>query len=283
MRHPVSDAPGTTSEVNHLAALATRPLPGIIYEIHGGLDGWGSVGDRSVLLAPAVARSPPVSTRGATMDLWPPPEGVFIAGKPLTDIWAPPGLRWIETVRRAANGPLRHPYLLFTRRDHSWYDLDNLAHPVIAALGIADCDSIWAQVRVGEPEGVLIREEEPPPPDPRAPAGIYISMPSSRSRAKRLRPPELEHVEVIGDDEPLCLTVEFDASDVAVAALSYDGPLKSLIDDLTPLFGTGLIAGRLLAKDHRVKDLRIFRGLNPGGHGVRVRLWQLNDDDQPWN
>ena len=216
------------------------------------------------------------------MNPWPPQEGVFIAGKPLTDIWAPPGLRWMETVHQAANGPLRHPHLLFTRRDRSWYDLDNLAYPVVAALGIADCDSIWAQVRAGEPEGVLIREEQPPPLDPGAPAGIYISKPSSGSQAKRPRPPELEHVEVVGNDEPLCLTVEFDASDVPLAALSYDGPLKSLIDDLTPLFGTGLISGRLLAKDHRVKDLRITRGLNPDGHGVRVRLWPLNDEGQPW-
>lgn len=210
------------------------------------------------------------------MDRW-PPEGVFVAGKPMTDIWAAPGLRWMDTVRHAASGPLTHPHLLFTRRDRSWYDLDNLAYPVITALGISDCDTLWAEVKVAEPEGVLILDEEPPPLNPRAPAGTYISMPSSGSRADRPPPPELEHVNSVGADEPLCLTLEFDASDVPVAALSYDGPLKSLIDDLTPLFGTGLIAGRLLAKDHRVKDLRITRGLNPGSNGVRVRLWLLGE------
>ena len=183
----------------------------------------------------------------------------------------------METVGKAERGPIQHPHFIFTRRDRAWYDLDNLVYPVTSALDIADCHSIWAQVRVGEPEGVLILEEDPPPAALGAPAGIYLTKPSSGSRANRPPVPELAGVAAIGRDDPLCLAVEFDAGDVPLAALSYDGPLKCLIDDLTPLFGTGMIAGRLLAKDHRVKELRITRGHNLGGAGVRVRLGPISD------
>jgi hypothetical protein len=33
----------------------------------------------------------------------------------------------------------------------NWFDLDNLTGPVISALGLVP-DSIWATVRLGEPE-----------------------------------------------------------------------------------------------------------------------------------
>jgi hypothetical protein len=59
--------------------------------------------------------------------------------------------------------------------------------------------------------------------------------------------------------------------------MSYDGPTKSCIDDLTPLFGESKISGRLLAKDWRVRELRISRGHRPDRTGVTVTLWQLEE------
>jgi hypothetical protein len=73
-----------------------------------------------------------------------------------------------------------------------------------------------------------------------------------------------------GDDELLGMALEFDDDDVAVGELSFDGPVKSLVDDLTPVFGQRLISGRWLAKDYRVRELRITRGQAPGVGGVTI-------------
>jgi hypothetical protein len=164
--------------------------------------------------------------------------------------------------------------LRFRRKDRSWFDLDNLAYPVLAATGCVGCNSVWATVERGEPEGVLIGDAAPPPP-PAACFSLYIASPNVGSQAGRPAPPELVNARPIGDDESLGLALQFDATDVAVGALSYDGPVKALVDDLTPLFGEQLISGRLLAKDHRVKELRISRGHSNGRSGVAVSIWRL--------
>jgi hypothetical protein len=123
-----------------------------------------------------------------------------------------------------------------------------------------------------EPEGVLVREAFPPPPPANA-RSIYIASPNQGSRAGRAAPPELGDVLPLGDDEPLGLALQFDASDTAVGELSYDGPVKALIDDLTPLFRERMISGRLHAKDYRVKELRITRRNAVGQRGVTVTVW----------
>ena len=207
---------------------------------------------------------------------WLPGGGVFVTGKPLTDIWAPAGLRWRERLAAAMHGPLRNPYLRFVRNDRSKYDLDNLVYPVVAVSGCGACESIWAFVEQGDPEGVQIREAEPPTP-PRADnaVSVYIARPSRNAVAHRPAVPELETVTAFGNDEPIGMALQFDAADVPVGELSFEGPIKSLVDDLTPLFGQRRIAGRLLAKDYRVRELRITRGYAPGQAGVTVTLWYL--------
>lgn len=206
---------------------------------------------------------------------WLPAEGIFVAGKPLTDIWAPSGLRWRETLAEHIRGPLRRPRLTFTRKDRSWYDLDNLVYPVVAVSGCAHCESIWALVQQGENEGVLIRDQAPPPPPAREAFSVHIARPSGMSVRDRPPVPELAGVAAFGGDEPLGMALQFDDDDVTVAELSYDGPIKSLVDDLTPLFGQRAISGRLLAKDYRVRELRITRGHAPGRAGATVNLWRL--------
>jgi hypothetical protein len=87
--------------------------------------------------------------------------------------------------------------------------------------------------------------------------------------------PELAGAGSFGHEEPLGVAVEFDAATVPVGELSFDGPLKSLVDDLTPLMGERMISGRALAKDYRVRELRVTRGHNMASNGVTVSVWML--------
>ena len=203
-------------------------------------------------------------------------DSIFVPGKPLTDIWAAPGLRWKAQLAAAIPGALRHPRLRFVRNDHNHFDLDNLAYPALVVAGCAACESVWASVTQGAAEGVSITEELPPPP-PASAVSIRIENPNTASVATRPPPPELTAVEVVAPGRRLGLALEFDDADVAVGELSYEGPTKSLIDDLGPLLGVRPYRGRLVSDDERIKELRITRGHRPGGRGVRVALWPLED------
>ena len=148
---------------------------------------------------------------------------LFIAGKPLTDIWAPPGLRWRDTLRSVISSPLRNPRLRFVRNDRNQYDLDNLAYPVLAVSGCAECESVWATVERGPNEGLWLSEEAPPP----APAGCFsirIERPNTASVASRKPPPELAGAEVLAPGKRLGLSLELDSDRVAVGELSYEEP-----------------------------------------------------------
>jgi hypothetical protein len=202
--------------------------------------------------------------------------GVFVPGKPLTDIWAAPGLAWRDRLTEHLAGPLRHPYLRFVRKDRSHYDLDNLVYPVLAVTGCSACASVWATVERGSEEGVLVRQAIPP----QTPSGegvrqVYLANPSHGSVANRPVPEELVGVTAFGDDEPLGLALAFDDPGVEVGEMSYDGPTKSLTDDLAPLFGWREVRGRFEGKDDRVRELRITRGHAPGKSGVTVSVWLL--------
>ncbi len=210
------------------------------------------------------------------MSNWLGPEGVFVSGKPLTDIWAAPGLAWRDRLAKHLTGPLRHPYLSFVRKDRSHYDLDNLVYPVLAVTGCSACDSIWATVAMGDEEGVLVREVFPPSaPEDDEVRRIYIANPSHGSVANRPVPEELLGVLPVGDNEPLGLALAFDDPNVEVGEMSYDGPTKSLTDDLAPLFGWQMVRGRREGRDERVRELRVTRGHAPRKSGVTVSVWPL--------
>ncbi len=200
---------------------------------------------------------------------------IFIAGKPLTDIWAAPGLKWQATVRAAISEPLIHPRLRFIRNDRAQFDLDNLAFPVLAASECSACDSVWATVEAGELEGVWVSEERPPPA-PAASASVYIARPSVASISGRAAVPELVGKSVVAEGCPLGLALMFDAAETQVGEMSYDGPTKSLVDDLGPLLGFRMYRGRQVSADNRIKDLRISRGHHPGTSGVTVSVWPLS-------
>lgn len=203
---------------------------------------------------------------------------VFVPGKPLTDVWAAPGLAWRAVLEKHLAGPMAHPRLRFVRHDRARVDLDNLTYPVLAVLGIAACDTIWASIVSEAEEGVYVTEAPPPPPPPSA-FSVHIDRPSSGSVAGRPALPAVLESSPIGLDNPLGLALEFDAQDVVIGTLSYEGPTKSLIDDLAPLFGSSLVNGKLQGKDHRIKELRITRGHHAGAGGVTVSVWELDVRD----
>jgi hypothetical protein len=202
--------------------------------------------------------------------------GVFVAGKPLTDIWAAPGLRWRDTLAAAILGPLRHPYLRFVRNDRNQFDLDNLVYPVLAVAGCSACESVWADVDGGPVEGVWIAERQPPPP-PSGSVSVRIERPNTSSVAGRPSPPELADAAVVAQGSLVGMSLAFDAPDVKVGEMSYEGPTKSLIDDLGPMLGFHSYQGRMVSNDNRVKELRITRGHRPGGGGVVVSVWPLTE------
>ena len=207
---------------------------------------------------------------------WLDPDGVFVPGKPLTDIWAAQGLAWRNRLTEHLTGPLRQPHLTFIRKDRSHYDLDNLVYPVVAVTGCSACDSIWATVERGDEEGVLVREAIPPSaPDGDQVRRVYLANPSHGSVANRPVPEELVGITPLGSDETLGLELAFDDPDVPVGEMSYDGPTKSLVDDLAPLFGWQMVRGRQEGRDDRVWELRITRGRSPGRTGVMFSVWLL--------
>lgn len=208
----------------------------------------------------------------------PRPDETFVPGKPLTDIWATSGLYWRQVLEHYLSGPLVRPYLRFIRNDRSRFDLDNLVYPVVAASGLHVCESIWATVAAGPVEGVFISEASPPGP-PATALIVRVERPSTASVAGRSPLRELADMAQIGDSGPLGLSLAFDDDGVVVGTLSFDGPTKSLIDDLAPLFGTTVVNGRSQGNDHRVKELRITRAQRPSAHGVLVAIWELADDN----
>lgn len=200
-------------------------------------------------------------------------EGTFVAGKPITDIWAPPGLAWRSRLEAQLSGPLLHPRLHFVRNDKHRYDIDNLAYPVLDVLGPQSCVSVWATVEVGIPEGVWVSDEYPPPAEGES---VYIACPPSSSVPGRPPLPELvDRVAPPDGHSPLGLALAFDSGDTRVASLSFEGPTKSLIDDLGPLLGVQPYMGRMVSNDRRVKELRITRGHAPAQTGVTVTVWKL--------
>jgi len=183
---------------------------------------------------------------------------------------------WKQSVAAAAAGRTYvHLELVFTvssyLRGGNPFDADNLAKPVIEAIG-AKPESIWIRVIEGAPAGVELIEAAPPRP-PAGAVGFFEASPRRRS-VKPIVPMEaFAAAAVVGDgQDPVGLDIEFDDADVPIHDLGFEGPIKPFIDGLAPVLG----AARQGPADHRIKDLRIKRGLNDGRHGATVRVWPLN-------
>ena len=203
---------------------------------------------------------------------------VFISGEPVLS-----GGRgqdeWQEAIRQRVHPRIQSPRLTFVvsglkRRGHP-FDLDNLVHPVLMTFE-EPIDRVSARLYVGTPAGLLIEDrplDELPGPCPRS---IYLESHSRESAHGRSGIPEIALHEVLTDHEGLGLHLAFDSRDIPIRH-GWFGPTEAVVDDLAPWFGT--YTSRQLIADHRIRDLRIERGLNPSQEGVAVSVWYVPDDE----
>lgn len=188
---------------------------------------------------------------------------------------------WLEAIRRSLRGPVCHPALTFVvsglRRSGHPFDLDNLVHPVLAVLD-EPIDCVGARLFVGDRPGVLIEDVPPASPPSDALRTIYLESHSEGSDRNRLGIPEIAADPVYAEHEGVGLSLEFDRADIPIRR-GWFGPTEAVVDDLAPWLGRYTARG--LVADHRIRDLRFTRGLNPQGRGVRITFWYVPDEAIP--
>jgi len=203
---------------------------------------------------------------------------VFIAGEPVLS-----GGRgqedWQELIRASAGAAIESPRLTFTvsslrRRGHP-FDLDNLIHPVLMVFD-EPIDRVAARLFVGGRPGLFIEDERPSPPPSDCVHSIYVTSHSTTSSRGRSGIPEISRDEVCIDHEGVGLSLAFDRPDIPIRK-GWFGPTEAVIDDLVPWLGT--YTSKHLIADHRIRDLRIERGVNPTADGVRISLWYVPDTE----
>lgn len=197
----------------------------------------------------------------------------FIGGRPALFLTSAERA-WRETVGAVHLEALRHPRLAFTvasfRRGGQDFDIDNLTKPVLELVAPAP-ETVWVTVAVGEKEGVLIAEEEPPPPA-RADVALEVARPRRRSVRPLVPLGETSGMRAIEPlDAVVGLELAFDSQDEPIGDFGFNGPIKPLIDALGNVLGTYAAGPR----DYRVKELRVRRGARPGSTGAQVKLWRL--------
>lgn len=155
------------------------------------------------------------------------------------------------------------------RRGHP-FDLDNLVSPVLDAIGIevSQRKSIWATVELGEPSGVQITSESPPP-SPSDCMRLLLENPPLRSI--RIVEPlvELTGASFLGELSAPCGCEIRVGGNTSGLAFGFEGPIKPTIDALWPLLGGTFRS----PADHRIRDLRVV--LAPEARGIQVALWLL--------
>lgn len=203
---------------------------------------------------------------------------VYITGEPVLS-----GGRgqdaWQEAIRQRVDPTIASPTLTFvvssTRRRGHPFDLDNLVHPVLMVFD-EPIDRVSARMYVGSSPGLLIEDRplEPPPAD--CARTIYIASHSRVSARGRLGIPVIADDEPLMDHEGLALHLAFDSPDIPIRR-GWFGPTEAVVDDLVSWFGT--YTSRQLIADHRIRDLRIERGLSPTKQGVAISVWYVPDDE----
>ncbi len=201
------------------------------------------------------------------------PPGSSIAGEPA--LFFSKGERdWRNAIASVGAQEIRALALRFTvasykRRGHS-FDIDNLCKPVLDELRWKP-DTIWARVEVGEEPGLLIFDA-PPPPAPATARLVDIATPPSRS-ARTTGIPELMAESVLGGgEEDVGIELAFHSPETRIEDFGFEGPIKPLIDGMFVVLGGA--AHR--PSDHRIKDLRIRRGVAPDRLGVTITIWLLD-------
>ena len=66
--------------------------------------------------------------------------------------------------------------------------------------------------------------------------------------------------------------LEFDRDDIPIRR-GWFGPTESVVDDLAPWLGR--YQSRQLVADHRIRELRFVRGIDPERRGVRISIWYV--------
>ncbi len=256
------------AQADNLATLIDAILDGTVNTL-GRWIGW--LGELEGLVAPD--DTPAVSTSAPGDEL---ADHIFVEGEPPSFL-TPRENPWKEQVRAALARQLRNPRLQFVvsswKRGCQYFDLDNIAKPVLDVIGI-EADSVWVSVTVGEPPGVVISEARPQSVVNLL-SEIHIAQPPTRSIKRLPALPELAGLPPIGTDEPLGVGLAFSAATVRVGDFGFEGPIKSLIDAMGPVLGTYHQG----SADYRIRELRVTRGIAPSESGVTVGFWLLEPTD----
>lgn len=202
---------------------------------------------------------------------------VFIEGEPVLS----GGRRqedWLAAIRAGiGTAPVQRPRLTFVvsglrRRGHP-FDLDNLVHAPLFNLE-EPVDSVSARLYVGDRPGLLF-EAGPLAHHRRCCARSTSSHIPGGSHRTRSGIPEIADDPVLDEHEGIGLSIEFDRPDIPIRK-GWFGPTEAVVDDLTPWLGR--YTSRGLVADHRIRDLRFVRGVDPTRRGARISVWYVPDD-----
>ena len=204
--------------------------------------------------------------------------GVFVAGEPVLSGGKGQD-EWQEAIRRSVVGQPTHPSLTFVvsslRRQGHPFDLDTLIHPVLMVFE-EPIDTVSARLVVGERSGLVIHDASPVPPPADSLRTIYLDTHSDVSDRNRVGIPEIADDQVFDEHEGLGLSLMFDRSDIPIRQ-GWFGPTEAVVDDLVSWFGT--YTKRELIADHRIRDLRMTRGVDPSKTGVSISVWYVPDSE----
>lgn len=204
--------------------------------------------------------------------------GAFVEGEPVLS-GGKGQADWQDAIRRSVSGQLANPSLTFVvhslRRRGQPFDLDNLVHPVLMVFD-EPIDTVSARLIVGERPGLMIDDARPASPPQDSLRTIYLETHSEVSDRNRVGVPEIADDPVFGDHEGLGISLVFDRSDIPIRQ-GWFGPTEAVVDDLVPWFGTYTKRG--LIADHRIRDFRVTRGVDPSKTGVSISIWYVPDSE----
>lgn len=211
------------------------------------------------------------------MNTLPPVSAAWVEGEPVLS-GGRGQAEWQDAIRESLHGRVHSPALTFIvsslrRRGHP-FDLDNLVHPVLMVLE-EPIDCVSARLYVGDQPGLLIQDLSPQPPPGDPVRRLYVDTHSEMSDRHRSGIPEIVNDSVLDQHEGIGLMLEFDRDDVPIRR-GWFGPTESVVDDLAPWLGR--YTSRQLVADHRIRDLRFVRGLDPARRGVRISIWYVPDE-----
>jgi hypothetical protein len=204
----------------------------------------------------------------------------FIEGEPVLSGGAGQE-EWQSEIRRRAPRRVAHPKLTFVvsglKRRGQYFDLDNLVHPVLMVFD-DPIDEVSARLYVGDRPGLLVENAISDPPRDGYLRSMYVVPHSDGSVRDRPGITEILDDPVYDEHEGIGVSLVFDRRDVPIRR-GWFGPTEAVIDDLAPWLGR--YTKRQLIADHRIRDLRLSRGRNPGGEGVHIAIWYVPDDAIP--